>query len=96
MAGLSEEQRTATLASLNLGYGQLSMSILLEQGEEKFNDMATAVANAATAQEMALVMTEGYNAAMENLGGVIESYTEVARRLGIMKDMPTVIQGGLH
>jgi phosphoribosylaminoimidazole-succinocarboxamide synthase len=31
-----------------------------------------------------------------DLGGVIESYTEVARRLGIMKDMPTVIQGGLH
>ena len=27
---------------------------------------------------------------------VIESYTEVARRLGIMKEMPTVIQGGLH
>ena len=31
-----------------------------------------------------------------DLGEVIESYTEVARRLGIMKDMPTVIQGGLH
>ena len=31
-----------------------------------------------------------------DLGSVIESYTEVARRLGIMKDMPTVIQGGLH
>ncbi|HEY0052006.1 MAG TPA: phosphoribosylaminoimidazolesuccinocarboxamide synthase [Caulobacteraceae bacterium] len=31
-----------------------------------------------------------------DLGGVIESYTEVAKRLGIMKDMPTVIQGGLH
>jgi phosphoribosylaminoimidazole-succinocarboxamide synthase len=31
-----------------------------------------------------------------DMGGVIESYTEVARRLGIMKDMPTVIQGGLH
>jgi phosphoribosylaminoimidazole-succinocarboxamide synthase len=31
-----------------------------------------------------------------DLGNVIESYTEVARRLGIMKDMPTVIQGGLH
>jgi phosphoribosylaminoimidazole-succinocarboxamide synthase len=30
------------------------------------------------------------------MGDVIESYTEVARRLGIMKDMPTVIQGGLH
>ena len=29
-----------------------------------------------------------------DLGGVIESYTEVARRLGIMKEMPTVIQGG--
>ena len=28
--------------------------------------------------------------------GVIESYTEVARRLGIMKEMPTVIQGGVH
>jgi len=31
-----------------------------------------------------------------DLGNVIESYTEVARRLGIMKEMPTVIQGGLH
>ncbi|OXE37164.1 MAG: phosphoribosylaminoimidazolesuccinocarboxamide synthase [Phenylobacterium zucineum] len=31
-----------------------------------------------------------------DLGDVIESYTEVARRLGIMKEMPTVIQGGLH
>jgi len=29
-----------------------------------------------------------------DLGGVIESYTEVARRLGIMQEMPTVIQGG--
>jgi len=31
-----------------------------------------------------------------DLGDVIESYTEVARRLGIMKEMPTVIQGGLN
>ena len=31
-----------------------------------------------------------------DLGSVIESYTEVARRLGIMKEMPTVIQGGIH
>ena len=31
-----------------------------------------------------------------DLGNVIESYSEVAKRLGIMKDMPTVIQGGLH
>ena len=31
-----------------------------------------------------------------DLGGVIEGYTEVARRLGIMKEMPTVIQGGIH
>jgi phosphoribosylaminoimidazole-succinocarboxamide synthase len=31
-----------------------------------------------------------------DLGNVIESYAEVARRLGIMKDMPTVIQGGLN
>ncbi len=31
-----------------------------------------------------------------DLGNVIESYTEVARRLGIMKEMPTVIQGGMH
>ena len=30
-----------------------------------------------------------------DLGGVIEGYTEVARRLGIMKEMPTVIQGGI-
>jgi len=31
-----------------------------------------------------------------DLGDVIENYAEVARRLGIMKEMPTVIQGGLH
>ncbi|WP_425994075.1 phosphoribosylaminoimidazolesuccinocarboxamide synthase [Caulobacter sp. DWR1-3-2b1] len=31
-----------------------------------------------------------------DLGNVIESYTEVARRLGIMKEMPTVIQGGMN
>jgi phosphoribosylaminoimidazole-succinocarboxamide synthase len=30
-----------------------------------------------------------------DMGGVIESYTEVARRLGIMKDMPRVIEGGV-
>ncbi len=30
-----------------------------------------------------------------DLGNVIESYTEVARRLGIMKDMPRVIEGGM-
>lgn len=29
-----------------------------------------------------------------DLGNVIESYTEVARRLGIMKEMPQVIEGG--
>jgi len=29
-----------------------------------------------------------------DLGNVIEGYTEVARRLGIMNEMPTVIQGG--
>ena len=31
-----------------------------------------------------------------DMGNVIESYTEVARRLGITKDMPTAIQGGAH
>ncbi|MBV8594506.1 MAG: phosphoribosylaminoimidazolesuccinocarboxamide synthase, partial [Caulobacteraceae bacterium] len=31
-----------------------------------------------------------------DLGGVIEGYTEVARRLGVMKEMPTVIQGGIQ
>jgi len=30
-----------------------------------------------------------------DMGQVIEGYTEVARRLGIMKEMPTVIQGGV-
>src|ERR1700761_2926878 len=30
-----------------------------------------------------------------DMGNVIESYTEVARRLGIMKDMPRVIEGGI-
>ncbi len=33
--------------------------------------------------------------ARRDMGSVIESYTEVARRLGIMKDMPRVIEGGV-
>ena len=31
-----------------------------------------------------------------DMGNVIESYTEVAKRLGIMGDMPRVIDGGVH
>ena len=31
-----------------------------------------------------------------DLGNVIESYTEVAKRLGIMGDMPKVIEGGIQ
>lgn len=31
-----------------------------------------------------------------DMGNVIESYAEVAKRLGIMKDMPRVIDGGLE
>ena len=31
-----------------------------------------------------------------DMGDVIENYAEVARRLGIINEMPTVIQGGLH
>ncbi|HEV2362774.1 MAG TPA: phosphoribosylaminoimidazolesuccinocarboxamide synthase [Caulobacteraceae bacterium] len=31
-----------------------------------------------------------------DMGKVIESYAEVARRLGVMKEMPTVIQGGIR
>ncbi len=31
-----------------------------------------------------------------DLGNVIESYTEVAKRLGIMGDMPKVIEGGMQ
>jgi len=31
-----------------------------------------------------------------DMGSVIESYTEVARRLGIMKEMPRVIEGGVN
>ena len=31
-----------------------------------------------------------------DMGNVIESYTEVAKRLGIMGDMPKVIEGGIQ
>jgi len=43
-----------------------------------------------------LLELKAAGASERDLGNVIESYTEVARRLGIMKGMPTVIQGGLH
>ena len=73
MAGMTEEQRLDTIQTLAGSYGQKAMNTLLAEGVPGWNAMATAVANAATAQEMAAARTQGFKAAMEQLRGAIES-----------------------
>ena len=73
MAGMTDEQRLNTIQTLAGSYGQKAMNTLLAEGVPGWNAMATAVANAATAQEVAAARTQGFKAAMEQLRGAIES-----------------------
>lgn len=74
MSGLSEEQKNTAVQTLAGTYGMKAMNTLLGEGTEGWEDMEDAVANAASAQEVADAKTQGFNSAMENLGGVIETF----------------------
>lgn len=74
MSGLTEEQRQQYAVTLAGSYGLSAFNTLVGEGAAGWNEMASSVASAATAQEVAAARTKGFNAAMEQLGGAVESF----------------------
>jgi TP901 family phage tail tape measure protein len=73
LSGLTEEQRNQYAVTLAGSYGLNAFNVLVGEGTEGWNEMSTAVANAATAQETAAARTKGFNAAIEQLKGALET-----------------------
>lgn len=73
MSGLTQEQRNQYMQTLAGTYGLGAMNVLVGEGIAGWDEMATAVNSAATAQEVGAARTQGFNAAMEQLHGVIET-----------------------
>lgn len=72
-AGLTEAEQHMVTQTLAGTYGMKAMNTLLTEGTEGWAEMEGAIANAASAQEVAGVRTQGMNAAMETLQGVLET-----------------------
>lgn len=73
MEGLTQEQRLGAIQTLAGTFGMKAMATLLKDGRRGWDDMATSIEEAASAQEIARVRTETYKGKMEALNGVIES-----------------------
>lgn len=95
MAGMTMEQRNQTIQTLAGSYGLNAMNTLLAEGKEGWAAMGASIAGAAGVQESAEARTKGWKAALETLGGVVESIqikaltpflenvlTPMARKLG--------------
>jgi len=74
MAGMTEEQRNQTVATLAGSYGMNAMNTLLGEGVEGWMAMTGAVGEAATMQESAAARTNTLAGAQEALSGVWESF----------------------
>jgi len=73
MTGLTEEQRNQAIQTLAGTYGMKAMGTLLAEGTEGWTGMETAIAGAATAQEVAAAKMGGLNGIMEQLSGSVET-----------------------
>jgi len=73
MAGMTQEQRNQYIQTLAGTYGMKAMATLLDEGVVGWEEMESAIGNAASAQEVGAARTQGFNAAMEQLGGAIET-----------------------
>lgn len=73
MAGLTEEQRNQAVQTLAGTYGMNAMNALLGEGVEGWNEMTTAVGEAATIQEQAAARTNTLQGAWEAFKGVVET-----------------------
>jgi len=74
MAGMTDEQRNATMVQLAGSYGQKALSSLLAEGAEGWRNMEDAIGNAATMQETAAARTDTLAGAQEALSGVWEAF----------------------
>ena len=73
MVGLTEEQKNAHIQTLAGTYGMRAMHTLLAEGKVGWDAMTVSIAAGASAMETAAARTKGYNAAIEQLKGSIES-----------------------
>lgn len=73
MVGMTDEQKNLHIQILAGTFGMKAMQTLLAEGTTGWNEMTTAVSEGATAQETADARTRGYNAAIEQMQGSIES-----------------------
>lgn len=74
MAGLTEEQRNQYATTLAGTYGLAAFQTLVGEGAAGWASMTDAIGKAASAQQIAMARTKGFNAAMEQLWGSVESF----------------------
>ena len=73
LEGATEQQRNQAVQAIAGTYGMKAMQTLLAEGTQGWADMAGAVGDAAGAQEVGAARTKGFQAAMEQLEGAIET-----------------------
>lgn len=72
--GMTQMQRDALYANLAGSYGVKALNTLVAEGTSGYDAMSEAIAGAATAQEVAQARTQGFESAMEQLGGAVETF----------------------
>lgn len=70
---MTEEQRNQHVQTLAGTYGMKAMNTLLTEGTEGWENMRAQIAEAASAQDVASIRTQGFQGAMEQLGGAVET-----------------------
>lgn len=73
LAGMTDEQRAASLGTIFTAQGMRSMNVLLAEGADGWNEMATATENAAGIQVQAAAKSATFAGKMEAFQGVIET-----------------------
>lgn len=92
VGGLTEQQRLETIQTIAGTYGMKAMNTLLAEGSAGWEGMEAAIAGAASVEESAGARTEGFNAALEQMGGALET---IAIKAGgpLITSLTRLIQG---
>lgn len=72
-SGLTQQQKLEYIQIIAGNYGQKALNALLQSGAEGWAEMSSMIDTAATTQESAAARTKGLNAAMERLGGSLQT-----------------------
>lgn len=89
---MTEELRNQTVQTLAGTYGMKAMNTLLTEGATGWDAMGTAIGAAASVEESAAARTTGFNAAMEQLGGALETIAITAGG-PIITSLTALLQG---